>query len=241
MDTAFLEKQAIQAALSKAWEKALKINKKLLKLQPNDVGTLNRLGRALLELGKLTEARKTYKKVLTIDRYNPIASKNLARLAGQKSITKKPPHPESPYLGEIFLEEPGKTKVIKLVRLSSPQILNQLSSSDPLTLVPRKRIISVLSENGTYLGTIPDDLSQRLVNFIKGGNRYQAFVKGVDHQHLEIFIREVFRSQKFRNIPSFPPSPSNYIPFLAPETIHEEKPEVTPTGEEEEGDTSSFS
>jgi tetratricopeptide (TPR) repeat protein len=241
METALLEKQAIQAALTQAWEKAVGINKKLLKIQPGDVAALNRLGRAYWELGKLTEARKTYKKVLTIDRYNPIASKNLKRLVGQKSITKKPLQKELLSPGEIFLEEPGKTKVIKLVRLASPQILNQLSSSHPVTLVPRKRNISVLSEDGTYLGTIPDDLSQRLVNFIKGGNRYQAFVKGVGHQHLEIFIREVFRSRKFQKIPSFPPSSSSYIPFLAPETIHEEKPEVTPTGEEEEPETSSFS
>lgn len=204
MDTALLEKQAIESALSQSWEKAIEFNKELLKIQPNDVAALNRLGRAYLELGKPNLARQTYKKVLKIDRYNPIASKNMARLVGQKPFPKKPVPIKSTLVKEIFLEEPGKTKVVRLVRLTSAQILSQLDSADPVLLAPKKRVVSVLNQDGTYVGALPDDLSQRLVNFIKGGNRYQAFVKGASCRHLEIFIRETFRNQKFRNLPSFP-------------------------------------
>ena len=84
------------------------------------------------------------------------------------------------------------------------------------------------------MGTIPDDLSLRLIKFIKGGNRYQAFVKAVDRQNLEIFIQEIFRSKRFRNLPSFSPSGGGYLSYLSPGTIYKGRPETTPTGEKEE-------
>ena len=234
MDITLLENQAIQAALSETWEKAVEVNKRILEIQPQDVTALNRLGRAYFELGKLNEARKTYKKVLVIDRFNQIANKGFKRLIGLRSIKKRgvPKSSRLP-LKEIFLEEAGKNKVVKLVHLAPPSVLSQLDNAEEVLLVPKKRTIGVFSPAKIYLGVLPDDLGQRLVRFIKGGNRYQAFVKGVDRQNLQIFIRETFRSPKFRNLPSFAPSGTDYIPYLPPEVIHEEKPEVEPTGEGE--------
>ncbi len=206
-----LEEQAIKATLDQNWAKAIEINQKILKESPKNIPALNRLSRAYWETGKISQAIKTYKKVLNFDRLNPIANKNLKRLtkAGQAKNKKKIRKPFVPS-GKIFLEEPGKTKIVKLVRLAPPSILAQLNNADPLSLVVKKRTISVLSETGNYLGTIPEDLSLRLIRFIKGGNQYEAFVKNVDHQKLEIFIREVFRAKKFLNTPSFPQGKFNF-------------------------------
>lgn len=231
MITDDLEKQAVQAAIKGGWQQAVDLNRQLIKENPKDIAALNRLARAYWELGKIDQAQKTYRKVLTLDPYNTIAAKNLQRLGKKrKKLTKK----KIDYPGNLFLEEPGKTKTTKLIRLASAEVLSELSNGQSVKLEPKKRAISIITEDKIYLGTIPDDLSLRLIKLIKGGNRYQAFVKAVDRKNLEIFIREVFRSKRFHNLPSFAPSGSGYLSYLSPETIYEERPETTPTGEEEE-------
>jgi tetratricopeptide (TPR) repeat protein len=211
MITTALEEQAVKAALAQNWLKALEINKKILKDFPQNIAALNRLGRAYWEMGKVTQAQKTYKKVLKFDSLNPIANKNLKRLArggqAKKCTNKKNTFTPS---GKIFLEEPGKTKIVRLVRLAPPSVLAQQDNADPVIMTVKKRAVSVSSEDGSYLGAIPEDLAARLIRLIKGGNQYQAFVKSVDHQRLEIFIREVSRAKKFFNNPSFPQGKANF-------------------------------
>lgn len=202
-DSALLEQQAIKAAMKGAWDQAIELNQKILKQQPNNIAALNRLARAFWEKGNLASARKSYRQVLSIDRYNIIASKNLKRLADQEKTPIKKEIKKKTAERAVFLEEPGKTKVVKLVRLASPEVLSELDSADEVLLTPKQHTISATDLDGTYLGTIPDDLSHRLLRLIKGGNRYQAFVKAVDRQNLEIFIRETKRASRFRNLPSF--------------------------------------
>lgn len=224
-----LEKQAIQAATAADWKKALQLNQNIIKNNSKNVPALNRLARAHWELGEVEKAKKTYRQVLTLDPYNTIAAKNLQRVAKKKIQQKKVIQTNN-----LFLEEPGKTKTIKLIRLTSAEVLSELNNGQMVKLVPKKRAISITTEDNVYLGTIPDDLSSRLIKLIKGGNRYQAIVKAIDQKHLEIFVREIFRSKSFRNLPSFPLSGSNYLSYLSPKTIYGSGPETTPTGEEEE-------
>ena len=231
MATDDLEKQAVQAAIKGSWEQAVDLNRQLIKENPKNIAALNRLARAYWELGKISQAQKTYRKVLTFDPYNSIATKNLQRLVKKR---KKSKQKKIDYPSNLFLEEPGKTKTIKLIRLASAEVLSELSNGQPVKLEPKKRAISVTTEDKVYLGTIPDDLSLRLIIFIKGGNRYQDFIKAIDRQNLEIFVREVFRSKRFRNLPSFSPSGGGYLSYLSPETIYKGRPETTPTGEGEE-------
>ena len=79
-----LEKQAVQAAIEGSWKIAVDLNQKLIKNEPKNVGALNRLARAYWELGKASEAQKTYRKVLALDPYNSIATKNLQRLGKKR-------------------------------------------------------------------------------------------------------------------------------------------------------------
>lgn len=202
--TADLEEQAIKAALNQNWLKAIEINRKIHKDNPKDIPALNRLGRAFWEMGQIDEANKAYKQAIKIDPFNPIANKNLKRLTGARKRTHKNSKNDFVNSGKVFLEEPGKTKLVRLTRLSSPQILSGLDSGDPVFLLIKKRLVSVLDGSKNYLGSIPEDLSQRLIKLIKGGNQYQGFVKSVDRQKLEVFIREVSRSRKFIDTPSFP-------------------------------------
>lgn len=230
-----LEQKAINAALSGDWRQAVKLNQQILKQVPNNVEALNRLARAYLELGETALAKKTYRTVLSLDRFNPIALKNLGKIpkgkVGKKQVGEKDSFVLDP---DIFLEEPGKTKTVSLINLADKKTLSQLALGEALTLAPKARSISIADSKGVYLGRIPDDLSHRLLGFVKGGNRYQVFVKSVTSSELKVFIKEVFRSRKFANQPSFSLEESGYQAFTPPRMIHEGPPKI-PSEEEEVG------
>jgi len=198
-DITAIELQAVRAATKGAWDQAIELNQKILKNSPENISALNRLAKAFCEKGNQIDARKTYQKLIKIDTHNVIANKNISRLTGQKK-TRLQGNCRSKV---SFLEEPGRTKVVKLIRLAAADILSQLDNGDEVFLSPKKRSLSITNQAKIYLGRIPDDLSFRLLKLIKGGNQYQAFVKDIDRQHLEIFIEETKRTPKFRNLPSF--------------------------------------
>jgi len=201
---------AINAALSNDWATAIKVNKELLGKNSQDIEAVNRLGRAYLELGKLELAKQTYQKVLQIDPYNLIALKNLKRLAKVRTngkVTNGLPNNceenGKNHNNQAFLAEPGKTKLANLVKLTTPTQLSLLCSGDEVFLLPKNHSIAVYDTNNQYLGALPDDLSHHLIPLIRGGNKYQVFVKRIAANALQVFIRETSRSKKFVNLPSF--------------------------------------
>ena len=66
---------AIRAALANNWPEAIAINKALIKEDPKDLETLNRLTRAYLENGNKNLALSTVRQALKIDQYNQISLK----------------------------------------------------------------------------------------------------------------------------------------------------------------------
>lgn len=208
LSTSSLENKAIKAALEGNWKQAIIFNQEVLRREPQNISALNRLAKAFWKSGKFLSARKTYLKVISSDKYNPIALRNLQRLHpkkdGLKNNQKGSARIENKLcFSDLFLQEPGKTKSVRLLRLASCQTLSNLDIGEKVVLNPKKHLIEINREDGTYLGSLPEDLSYRLICLCKGGNRYEANVLSVSQQSLEIFIREVFRSQKFRNLPSF--------------------------------------
>jgi len=112
-----LYQQAIDAALDSKWEEALKLNKKIIKTEPQNIDALNRQAKAYMELGKTTLAKKYYSETLKIDPYNPIAQKNLKIMKsfksnGQPGICRTNCH--SKLSPSLFLQEPGKRNPEKL-------------------------------------------------------------------------------------------------------------------------------
>ncbi len=194
-----LKSQAIQIALTGDWEKAIQLNNEILKEDPKDIDTLNRLAFAFNILGKAKEAKDTYQKVLDIDPANPIALKNLKKLTGGTSPTKASLHIAT----NMFLEESGKTKIVTLVNTAPKQIVKTLQLGQLLTLSIKRSKIFVLEEQKQYIGMLPDDISRRLIKFLEGGNQYAAYVKSATENDVVIFIREVKRVSKFKNQPSF--------------------------------------
>lgn len=203
-DLETLARIATTAALSSNWEDAIKINQKILNHSPSDIEALNRLARAQMCMGLILNAQKTYKKVLNIDPYNIIAGKNYEKLSKnnnnnhtikQKNIAEN--------LVNLFISEPGKTKVINLLNLAQPSVLAGISYGEKLSINSKSHSITLLTTDGIYLGALPDDLAHRLISFIGGGNKYEAYVKAISPKTLTVFIKEMSRSEKFINQPSF--------------------------------------
>ncbi len=195
-----LKNQAIQTALQGNWQDAIIMNKSLIADNPEDIDALNRLALAYTILGKVREAKSTYQKVVIIDPLNPIALRNLKKIKDKKfSLVSKS---SNPCINNKFLEEPGKTKVVELVNIAQPRIVESLRTGQALELSV-KRLKIFASEGKQYIGVLPDDIARRLIKFIKSGCRYEAYVKSSNQHKVTVFIKEVKKSNRYKDQPSF--------------------------------------
>lgn len=199
-----LYQEAIDAALESRWEDALKINKKIIKVEPQNIDALNRQAKAYMELGNPNLAKKYYSEVLKYDPYNPIAQKNLKIMKSFK-LTKQNfiPNGHCKLSPSLFLQEPGKTKMVNLLKVAEPQKLSQAYCGMQVEMAIKNRKITIVDSNGNYLGVLPDDINHHLLRLFKGGNKYELFVKSIRVNSLSIIIKEIFRSKRFKNQPSF--------------------------------------
>jgi tetratricopeptide (TPR) repeat protein len=204
-----LTQKAITEALSGSWDDAITTNEIILKSTPDDVDAINRLAKAYAEKGDLKKAIKTSKRVLTIDPFNKIALKCQTKWKECKSST-NPTCPCST-MASIFIEEPGKTKMITLLNLGSESLIASLDAGDEVIINPQGLSVSILTQDGKYIGRLPDNIGARMKNLIKGGNSYQAVVKSLDPKEVKIFIREISSTYDQKNIPSFPPDKTDFL------------------------------
>ena len=189
--------QAVQASLLGNWEEAIALNTELLESNPHDTQAMNRLGRAYTELGQIDSAREIYQKVLSVDKYNPVALRSLKNLSVKKS-------PRLVALSrENFIEEPGITRTAELIKVASRDTLLSLSCKELLTFVPRSRLIALHTDSGATIGCLPDDLSLRLAKLVKSGYNYSVCVKAVGQAQVSVFIRETKRPSRATAAPSF--------------------------------------
>lgn len=199
-----LKDKAIQAMLLGEWQNATSFNRALLNENPNDIDALNRLAYAFTILGRIKDAKSTYRKVLKLDILNPIAIRNIKKLTdfGPRQIAKSMSSIKG--VSNIFLEETGKTKIISLVNTAQPKIIALLKTGQPVITAIKRSKIFVQDQNKQYLGVLPDDIGRRLIKLIKGGNAYEACIKSATQHNVSVFIKEVKRAGRYKNQPSFP-------------------------------------
>lgn len=196
--------QAISAALDSRWNEALKLNKKIIKLDPQNVDALNRLARVYMELGRFNLTKKYYNEALKFDPYNPIAQKNLKIIKAFKVNGQVPAvNGQNKLSSSLFLQEPGKSKIVNLLKVAEPQKLSQTFCGMKIEVVVKNRKIIVVDLSGSYLGVLPDDICHHLMRLLRGGNRYEFFIKSIRVNGLSVLIKETFRSKRFKNQPSF--------------------------------------
>ena len=201
-----LKNQAIKTALTGDWEKAVSINKSLVKENPQDIDALNRLAFAFSILGRTKDAKTAYQKVLKIDSLNPLALRNLKRIGNSKNIKntdKNVSITSSMHVVNMFIEEQGKTKIVELVNIAQPSVINTLRTGQFLSLCVKRLKIFVLESEKQYIGVLPDNIGKRLIKFLKAGNQYEAYVKSAYDHHIIIFIKEIKRIARFKDQPSF--------------------------------------
>lgn len=193
-----LQKKSIEYAKTGEWEKAMEVNQNILVENPSDIATLNRLGFCYIQLGKKSEAKETYQKVLSLEKVNSIAKKYLDLLNQNVEIQRQQAN-----VFEDFVEEPRKTKIITLDRLADPKILSKLSVALSCSLKPKGRYVCVQTPDGEYIGSLPEDISMHLSQLIKTGNEYLCLIRSVSKSGCIVFIKEKVVSPENKHTPSF--------------------------------------
>jgi tetratricopeptide (TPR) repeat protein len=192
-----LKSQAIQTALLGDWNNAILLNEQILKESPDDINTLNRLGFAMLSLGDIKGAKEVYEKVLSLDMKNPVALRNLKRLNAGNNLKANIP------INNLFIEETGKTKIVELINIADKKVISTLRSGEKINVRIKRNKIFALNSDEQFLGMLPDDIGKRLIEFMNGGNEYDAYIWAMHDSKISVFIREVKRAKKYLNQPSF--------------------------------------
>jgi hypothetical protein len=97
----------------------------------------------------------------------------------------------------------GKT-VTTTLDGSEPDLCTKVVAGDLADLRVDGDGIVAETARGVSLGSVEPKLARRLINFINGGNRYQAGVTSCDGSTVKLIIREVYQDPKFAGKPSFP-------------------------------------
>lgn len=235
---------AIEAALNNNWPEAVSINEALLKDSPKEIETLNRLARAYMENGLVGKSKTTYKYVLELDPYNSIAAKNLEKLTGltKKDIAqaKTNSNGAGPISADLFLEEPGRTKVIELQDLAMSKILATLHTGDPVTMETKGSEVMV-TLNNKRLGKLPPQYAEKISQAIKAGSKFTAIIKAVSvNRHnfspkkqslrsgglklkngatVTLFVRESVHAPKLGGTPIFQSNNNHLTSFVREDTL----------------------
>lgn len=231
-----LEQQAIEAAIDNKWKKAIKINQEIISLDPQNIDGHLRLGFAYLQIDDFNNAQKHYQAVLKLQPGNHIAKENIRRLKVLQSqpvdiAKKRSGKKERVNLDpDLFLEITGKTKSVDLVNLGQKTLLANLNIGQKVFLRPRKRKIEVRTKDGQYIGSLPDDLSKRLILFMKAKSKYSAYIKETGINNVVVFIKEDKKGRKVANFISFPFDIQSNLSQIA----SKEKPDQEQAEEEEE-------
>ncbi len=220
-----LKERAVEVAIQGNYQEAIRINTEILEHNPQDVDSLMQLAHAYWQIGDLHKAKDYYKRTLEIEPNNNLARKRLALL---NSVTKKHPGPLERKKGRIvpitdLIEEPGKTKIVRLGNIGKPEHISLLSIGEEVFLNIRKRKIEIRDTGGNFIGYLPDDISKRLTEFINHGGKYEAFVFSIDKNEIKVFVREIKKASRYRKVSSF--IYEDIIPRLEDEEDEEETPD----------------
>jgi hypothetical protein len=236
-------KQAITLAMEGRWKEAIGANKGILESFSDDVDTLNRLGRAHMELGEYDEARAAYQHAWDLDPYNSIADKNLRRLANLDGDSEAKEDAGRLVEPRYFIEETGKAGVVKLFNLAHKEILSRVVAGDRVNLEINDGNLIAKSEDGQLLGWVEPKHGQRLARLMGAGNQYLATVTSSSDDGIAIIIRETYQHPSQANQLSFPSKGLEAVrPFVSDKLIRRhieyeegsiEEPGYGLTGDEE--------
>ena len=200
-----LAQQAIALAIQGRWDEALVVNGQILVMFPDDPEANNRIGNALRELNRISEAIEAYERTVKVQPTNTIAQRNLDRLRRIADAGEARTKPSQKLPPAFFVEEVGKTGLTSLTEIAGPDTTVHVSAGDEVGLREAKGALEVTLLDGTYLGKTEQNLADRLIRLMKGGNQYQAGVVMAEPARIRILVRETVQSPEQKGRISFPP------------------------------------
>jgi len=197
-----LSDQAVKLAVGSRWDEAVSVNREFVRLFGEEPEALNRLGKALSEVGQVTEARKAYGRAIEIEPTNTIARRNLDRLA---SMSDSASASSSRLDTRLFIEETGKATVATLQAVDQTQAA-LLDAGDVVDLELAGNAVNVTAD-GTYVGMVEPRIGLRLAKLMGAGNEYAAAMVTTTGT-LRVMIRETYQHPSQIGRVSFPQAKS---------------------------------
>lgn len=230
-----METQAIDAAIKSDWETAIRLNNAIIKVDKHNSQAILRLAFAYLQTGKYDLSRKYYYKALKQQPKLAVAKQNLERIEVLEKGKSKPQSVKQAFDPDLFIETIGKTKSAVLCNIGQKQVLASLYIGEEVVLKIKKRRVEIRTKEGeAYIGALPDDLSKRLILFIKAKSTYSAYVKEATLDRVVIFIREEKKGKTVHHHLSFPTNIQKNMDQLV--NGENAPPQKTEDSEEEGGD-----
>jgi tetratricopeptide (TPR) repeat protein len=199
-----LADQATAAALEADWPRAAELNRKLVDASPDDVEARNRFGRALIELGRLDEAKAAFAEVLKTEPFNSIALRGHSRVATLQEHKTKPFTTTTKTQPRLFIEDMGKTGILRLINPAPTHVLAKYSPGAECELREQEGLLAVHARDGELIGFLEPKVGRRLIDLIRTGNQYVAASVSNDPATARVAIREVFSSAENASRISFP-------------------------------------
>jgi hypothetical protein len=196
--------QAVAAALDADWPRAVELNTKILEAAPDDIEARTRLGRALIEQGKLEEAKVSFAEVLKAEPYNSIAIRGTQRVTQLLEHKSKAVLTKTKTQPRLFIEDMGKTGILRLINPAPAYILARYSAGAECQLKEQEGLLAVHASDGELLGFLEPKVGRRLIDLIRTGNQYVAAMVSNDQANARVAIREVFQSAENASRISFP-------------------------------------
>ncbi len=229
--------EAIQHALQSRWQEAADLNQELLDRFGPDEDAFNRLGKALLELGRMEAAGAAYAHSLEINPLNPVAVRQRAKIIGLQAARETVPTAAAPVNVNVFTEEPGKTALTRLP-LPESEAPVPVAPGDPLTLELIGDQLQLRTARGVNLGAVEAKLARRMIRLVKGGNRYAGAVTHVEDQGVQVIIREVYQAPGLAGTLSFPirkTRESEYRPYAKDVLVQRDRGTPAAADDDEDG------
>ncbi len=200
--------QAVKLAVSSRWMEAANLNREYLRTFGDDAEGYNRLGKALSELGQITDAREAYSRSMELEPTNTIAKRNLDRLAGMQDTAAAAAGP-SQLDTRLFVEETGTATVARL-QATDDESVKLLDAGDVVDLQVQGNAVNVLTTKGNYVGMVEPRVGLRLSKMMTAGNQYAAAMVTTDGD-LKVMLRETFKHPSMIDKVSFPQGRSTDI------------------------------
>lgn len=193
--------QAIRLAVNSRWGEAANVNREYLRVFGDEAEAQNRLGKALSELGQITDARAAYGKAIEIDPTNAIARRNLDRLAGVKDTSGAAAAP-SQLDTRLFVEETG-TATVATLQATGSERTGLLDAGDLVELEVQGNAVNVRTVTGDYVGMLEPRIGLRLSRMMAAGNQYTAAMVTTAGD-MKVMLRETFQHPSMIGKVSFP-------------------------------------